>query len=249
MCGLFGMMGPGINKLDFEAIRHLGFISMIRGTDAAGVFETNTRFGSNKKSKYTPDEMKKVNGDWSYLLWAIEQDNKCGLLYNVGHDLVMCHVRAATRGSYNEANAHPFVLDNLVGAHNGTLQDEKYNHNKERTDSEAMFEDISERGLIDVLTQLEPKSAYAITMYDRTSKVMYFARNAFRPLHFAINIDRGVLYWASESVFLHCALSRLGIKYKAFCIKPDAIVAIKPGDVRANMEKVFKVIYNKEKVS
>ena len=68
MCGLFGMMGPGINKLDFEAIRHLGFISMIRGTDAAGVFETNTRFGSNKKSKYTPDEMKKVNGDWSYLL-------------------------------------------------------------------------------------------------------------------------------------------------------------------------------------
>lgn len=244
------MMGPGIVGKDFEIMKHLGFISMIRGTDAAGLFETNTRYGG-KRGKFDFGDVggvKKIDGDWSYLMYDIETDKKSNFMCNVGHDLVMGHVRWATRGAYSAANAHPFTPGNIVGMHNGTLVDVKYNLDKDKTDSEAMFEDIARNGLIDVLPKLDPKSAYAITMYDKASKVVYFARNEMRPLHFAMNEERSVMYWASEPWFLTCALGRLGVKYRLFSIKPGVIVAVKPQDIRKGMEKVFRVIYNRENV-
>jgi hypothetical protein len=240
-------MGPGIIRQDLDIIRHLGYISMIRGTDASGIYEANTRLG--KKSRWAADEMRKLAGDWSYLLWDIGRDHKCDLLNDVTRDLVMCHVRWSTRGADVDENAHPFLVDNLVGFHNGTMQDEKYNLDKSKTDSEALFRDIAERGLVDVLPHVDPKSAYAIQMYDKASKTVYFARNDQRPLYFAVNSDRSVLYWASESLFLYCALGRLGVKFeKVFSLRPDTIVAVKPENIRKGSDKIFTIIYNKANV-
>lgn len=208
MCGIFGMMGLGVNAEDLEWIKQIAYVSGLRGTDGSGVLQANV---SRKNKTYT---IAKMGSEISYFTW-FHETQKGGnkrIFNNINDNIFMCHVRAATRGEINNQNSHPFDLKTIVGAHNGTLRDKRYDH-KTKTDSELFFEDIQERGLEEVLTDLDPDSAYALTIYNKNNGTLTFAKNDKRPLHFTYNTKRRVVYWASERMMLEFILKRIGMDY------------------------------------
>lgn len=234
MCGVFGMMGPAINQRDLEIIKDLGVVSQLRGLDGAGIFQIR----SNPTHNYSNyEKLYKVDTSFSDLL------NDCvyfkkdlnTLLDTVLVDVVIGHVRAATRGIVSRENSHPYSFSNIVGAHNGTLKDFKY-MDKNKTDSELLFQDINENGIVPVIEKLDKDSAYTLTIYDRENKEMVFLRNELRPLAFAVLKSRQVIYWASERDMLKYVLDRHGQDYKVVLLNPNVLLRIKPSSM-LNLEK------------
>lgn len=226
MCGLFGIAGPGIVQADVAAFVDMGIASQVRGRDAAGIFQTNTRAGS----KNHLEDGYKSNGTLLEVLDDIEISRKMHphLLNTISVDVLMGHVRARTRGANIQANAHPFYTKSLVGMHNGTLVDQKYTH-VNKTDSEMMFLEMEWRGIVPTLTELSPNSAYAVSIYVRERKELVFATNGQRPLWFVNLKDRGVMYWASEAAILRFALDRRGISYyKPYPMPVDLVARLDP---------------------
>ena len=224
MCGLVGMMGPGIMMDDMKMMKDLAYINGLRGRDGAGILQG---FGSKWKQEY------KVCKTWqeiSYLLWFNEWSSKGDrkFLNDYQSNFFAVHSRWATVGAHSDENSHPFDFTNLVGMHNGTLEDTKYFHHT-KTDSEMMFDEMDKRGVIPVLKDLNKKSAYAIVVFDKNSGELVFARNKERPLYFAHNTERGVCYWASEIDFLKLAAGRNKIKLSAFVyLAPDKVYRVNP---------------------
>lgn len=222
MCGLFGVAGPGLQMPDLKILKDLGTVSMLRGTDGAGIFQIR----SNSKH-YSQEEGYKTWGNWIDLMGDVERKKSSRLIHSVSVDVIMCHVRAATRGALKDENSHPFAFSNLVGAHNGTLKDKRYEHIS-KTDSELMFADINNRGMEAVLTELDKDSAFAVSVFDRKRQVLRFARNELRPLAFAFLKDRGVMYWASEKDMLKYVLYRAGEEALFFNLRANKIVSLNP---------------------
>lgn len=248
MCGIYGMMGTGILAKDFKIFRDLGTFSQSRGTDGAGVYQVRSIDNPNNPDNL--EQMYKSGEPFSAMMNEIDdlkakhEGGVHNMLSNIFVDVVMGHNRAATVGDITQDNAHPFSLRGIIGAHNGTLRDGKYTH-ETKTDSEMMFEDIAERGLGTVLTELNPKSAFAISMFNRETKSMYFVRNDDRPLGMAFSQSRAVLYWSSELDMLKYALHRNGETYKAFNINPFKVIKVYAGDItQERIEKDASSIFN-----
>ena len=248
MCGLFGVVGPGIIQMDLDVFKELGIISQLRGMDGAGFYQIKS---NAYKNGFDYEDLMKTDETFSELKMEVPYNKKKHphALNSIAVNLIIGHVRAATKGDITPENSHPYMYPNIVGAHNGTLKDKKYDH-KERTDSDLMFEDVSQRGLIPVLGELDKNSAYAITMYDRIGKMLYFGRNEKRTLHFALNEDRGVMYWSSESEFLKLILRRKGIKFRLFSLPSGFVWQCDPAYVPSayfwekNNKPFMKVVAN-----
>lgn len=234
MCGLLGVAGPGLINYDLKILKDLGTVSMLRGTDGAGVYQVRSRSSKH----YNLEEGFRTWGNWQDLIDEVERKKSNRILNNVGVDVIMCHVRAATKGVISENNSHPFAFPNLVGAHNGTLKDKKYNEHPTKTDSEIMFRDINERGMETVLTELDKDSAFAVSVFDRQHQVLRFARNELRPLAFAFLEARGVMYWASEKEMLRYVLTRANEDATYFNLRPNKLVSIDPNLItKKNIEE------------
>lgn len=228
MCGVFGIAGPGIVGKDLDILTNLGLASQIRGRDGSGIYQirSNGARGYNSELLY-----KSVDNFSTYLDDISIFKKEIGpILNNISVDVIIGHVRAKTRGEISNENSHPFMFDKIVGAHNGTLKDAKYQDPK-KTDSELMFNDINERGLVPVLEELDKDSAFAITLYDKVKKEVNLVVNEMRPLSVAFLLDRGVIYWASERSMLEWILDRHGEKYKAYTVVVNKIIKFKPQDV------------------
>jgi len=244
------MMGPGIIGRDLDIIKDLGIVSQLRGMDGAGVFQIR----SSTSKHVTWDYAKVMKTGLSFSELTFDMKKSTGMMMNSTMvDVVIGHVRAATRGFVNSANAHPFTFDNLVGAHNGTLRDAKYDDKTSagRTDSELMFADINERGLEPVLKDLDKDSAYALVMYDKVKKEVIFTRNHLRTLSIAFNEARSVAYWASEKDMLEYVLDRSGEEYKTLNFLPHFIVRVKPSDISCvkTRENPMKNLTNTKKLT
>jgi hypothetical protein len=137
------------------------------------------------------------------------------MINNIGIKAMIGHNRYATVGEKNVTNAHPFQFDNLVGAHNGTidqyalkrLDDWKYFG----TDSEAIYNSVSIHGLKPTIEQLS--GAWALTWYDKETNTINFLRNSKRPLYYCYNKARTTIFWASESGLLDWILTRNHIDF------------------------------------
>ena len=126
-------------------------------------------------------------------------------------DVLIGHNRHGTMGANgSHLNAHPFNFENVVGAHNGTLDRScvrnLHQHSSFDTDSEALYSEINENGIDEALTKIE--GAWALVFYDKVAGTLNMLRNNQRPLYYAYKKGRGVLYWASEHFLLHWILSR-----------------------------------------
>lgn len=244
MCGILGVAGPGILQRDLDIFKDLGMVSQLRGLHGSGVFQIRSE---PYRSGADFEEWSKSSSPWVDHVNVIEEENrlvrnKSYLLDTPSVDVIIGHVRHATKGKISDDNAHPFVFSKIVGVHNGTLKDVKYQH-ATKTDSELMFSDMNSRGVGPVLKELDKDSAYAIVVYDYTTSSLIFARNAKRPMHFAVLEDRNVMYWASESEMLKFILKRNGLKFTSFSLNEDWILKVKPSEISfKNREKMFKSI-------
>lgn len=239
MCGLAGVAGNGIIGQDVSIFKELLYVSSLRGRDSTGIVTVDTNrpkenYSILKTGDPSPDFIEQFSykgGPWSYQ----------------GQNLMMGHCRWATVGDTSAANAHPFEFSQIIGMHNGTLEDLKYLYSKDKTDSEMMFQDMNARGIKTVLDELKWNSAYAITVYDKKTRRLYMARNKKRTLYVGFNKFAGVMYWASEAHMLHLIAARNNITIETFWLQPDTLYEINVNDIKIGETAPWKTIALQEK--
>lgn len=206
------MVGTGIIKKDIDFLEDLSIVSMLRGTHSTGVWKSSS-FGKK------PSSLARHNTD---VIGAFGVNPT--LLGDIQNTVFMSHVRHATVGDISEDNVHPFEYDDFVACHNGTLVDPEYNDkDSQLTDSQQFFDKLDsvykenkgslQDTLADLLSSLDPKSAYAMTVYCKKDDSVLFVHNSKRPLAFAHSDVRKVMYYASEADMLEWLLVRNGVSY------------------------------------
>lgn len=202
MCGIVGAVSSstsGFFQAHQSAFEGLLWADTLRGADSTGVFGVN---------RYGNVDYLKSKGDPSVLFRTPEWKEFNDDIYSQFH-MVVGHNRKATRGATSDENAHPFVEDNTILVHNGTL----YNHTsltdkKVEVDSHAILHSIVERGIEKTIEELD--GAFTLVWYHADDKKLHICRNDQRPLHIANT--QGAWFFASEDKMLKWILDREDIK-------------------------------------
>jgi glucosamine 6-phosphate synthetase-like amidotransferase/phosphosugar isomerase protein len=146
-----------------------------------------------------------------------------------------------TRHSTHPANtrldeaAHPFRIGNVVGAHNGMIQNwrDVWNQigNKNQplwiVDSQAAIGALD--AIDDPVKALDTLDGYwALSWMKRND--LYFARTSQAPLSVAYVTEMRTLFWCSTMVALEAVLKHAGLKkYDAYELGPNNVYRINPG--------------------
>lgn len=219
MCGLIGYSGKTNFDKDKISILML-WNAYERGKDATGI--------------YTPkNDLNKNTDVASKFLTTIpfEEDR-----------LLIAHVRAKTVGANVDKNAHPFKVDNIVLAHNGTLKNyygltHKYSLplNTYDVDSHIICAIIAKEKNFNVLSEID--GAAALLMHDTDNpNILYVFRNDERPLFKGI-VDSN-MYISSISE----ALEVIGCK-NITEFKKDYLYTIVNGLIQGTAKKIINKPY------
>lgn len=192
----------------------------MRGTDSTGAASVK-RIVDWKTKNVEVVVAKEVGHAYNLLERRSKEYIDFSDVLNGTHRVLLGHCRASTRGATTRDNAHPFLFDNIVGTHNGTLSLTSHKalkgFSKFQTDSEALFNEIEFEGISGLMKHLrgykDPKSnvtcedAYALVWYDSRDNTINFLRNKERPLWFTFDKDHRQLFWSSEGLHLVAATS------------------------------------------
>ena len=218
MCGIVGIITNqrnGFNYKELEAFETMLFLDTLRGWDSTGVFGvTNDKdVFIAKEASHAPDYLQQK--EWKDLRSKMFSRGK----YIVGHN------RAATRGTVNDKNAHPFCVDDkIVLVQNGTYKGSHKHHKDVEVDTEAVAHVLSET--TDVEEALNKiNAAYALVWYNTENSKLHVIRNDERPLFMAISADDSI-FFASESNTILYAGARHDIKWKEkpYMCEPHVLV-------------------------
>lgn len=215
MCGLHGIVTSKreINGDDF--ISSAFTANMLRGVDSSGIatIDTSTNVYDYHKLPvaglyFAEDKVAKP------IIRAASNANT----------ITMCHVRAATVGSININNAHPFTIEEedrtVIGMHNGTLTGWKSHKNAKDfdVDSEWAINHIADKGY-EAFEDF--RGAFCFVWWDSdTPGILNIARNSERPMYVAMLKSGGMAY-ASEAGMLHWLLERHKVEVDGPILKLD----------------------------
>lgn len=214
MCGLVGVAGS-LEFKDEGLMKRLLIIDYLRGTDSTGLASI------------------RHNGDVHLVKAAVNPIDLFDMkrfpaaLTGATSRAFIGHNRAATQGKVSNLNAHPFVCDHIIGAHNGTLDRASWTRLEEASgvqtnvDSEAIFWSIAKIGIDETIKLMEEGStpatgAWALVWYDLNDGTVNFLRNKHRPLWRAWTKDLKKLMWASEWPMLNAAVSLGNVSYDLY---------------------------------
>lgn len=210
MCGLVGMAGS-LQAKDDTTIKRLLMLDYFRGVDSTGVASIRGNGDVRIAKEVGAPPRLFQHYDFKH---AMEGITRCF----IGHN------RASTIGATNEFNAHPFRYGDIVGAHNGTLDqaswarlEEAIGH-KTNVDSQALIKAIDVIGIEKAIelctTSADPnKGAWSLTWYNLMEGSINFLRNKHRPMWYAWEKSYRRLYWASEWWMLEAAGHADGIEF------------------------------------
>lgn len=198
MCGLVGVAGE-IDAKIIKIFNDMMVFNITRGRDSSGVASVSRASDAFDVFKMT------VHAS------VLQEFKGYDRVVAVGRKALIGHSRSATVGTVSVGNAHPFEFDKVVGAHNGTIpyfaKTELPNHNDFGTDSEALFNSINDRGVVETIGSLTG-GAYALSWFDRENNTINLLRNDERPLVFGVINDGKTFVWASEAYFIRAACDR-----------------------------------------
>lgn len=211
MCGIVGVAGS-IGMREEKIFKQLLIVDTLRGEHSTGIASISPT-GEMKIAKSV--------GPPSELL----DSYKCNDLFRKVSRVLIGHNRYATLGEVNRNNAHPFMFENVVGVHNGTLKNKHAleDYYKFGTDSEAIYYNFDKFGAEEVVKDLE--GAWCLVYFDKADKTLTFLRNKERPLFYTYSEDGKVVFWASEAWMLEGVLKREGYKTgKVFSLPEDVLL-------------------------
>lgn len=211
MCGLVGIAG-NLMARDDTTMKRLLVYDYFRGPDSTGLASIRGN-GDVRLAKLAGDPI------------TLFDSNKFKKAQEGVSRVYMGHNRAATRGLINNYNAHPFEIDHIVGAHNGTLDQTSWDRledaigEKFAVDSEALIAAIAKLGIKDAIElctegKTSDTGAWSLTWYDGYEGSINFLRNMHRPMWLASTKDHKRLYWASEFWMLDAAGKADNIEFR-----------------------------------
>lgn len=199
MCGLVGLAGDTTGSWK-DVFNELLIVDVVRGPHSTGA-----GFVGRGDDKFM---LARRVGDPFNLLRS--EDYEKAMSLGNPQKVMIGHNRMATIGDKTEENAHPFMFDNVIGAHNGTLDKwclpDLTNHKLYGTDSQAIFATINAKGIDAALKEMS--GAWALTYFDKRDKTFNMIRNSKRPLSYAYSGDRNTLIWASEPEMIEYVMGR-----------------------------------------
>jgi predicted glutamine amidotransferase len=203
MCGLVGLVCKSMTLDHKKAFRLLLWLDEKRGRHSTGVCYVNEKFEYNYyKALGTSYEMYDTDDKNEFF-------EKSGLVKEHSPLVLMGHNRHATMGAINVDNAHPFEVNDghIIGAHNGTLHKgyalwNLKHYTKDKVDSQALYEELSEDGGDMQVTYPKLDGAMALTWVDTKANTFNIARNIQRELNYATLRDQQGIIYASEAWML-----------------------------------------------
>lgn len=208
MCGIVGFIhrsSAGAGSSEAKIMRELSVADIVRGYDGTGVFYHKEKKGDENKLWYVKDAVVATD-----LLSRTEWN---------GHvrDAKFCvvHNRASTVGADTKANTHPFICNNVIGVHNGTIaswRQLKVGDGKPSMDSEAVYmmldnlnpdPDAIGKALGEYCVEY---GAYSLVWWDHRINKLRFARNYQRPMNMVRTTS--AIWFGSELRMLEWVLHR-----------------------------------------
>lgn len=207
MCGITGMFikeQHGFNNPQMETLMSAMFLNQLRGADSTGIVAISNKADVDTlKMVGTPQELW-LTKEWDKIYKEIFRKGK----------IVFTHGRAATKGTVNEENAHPFWIEKpdnkgaIVLVHNGTLHSYQTlsGMDKHAVDSEWLTAQIAQHGAAEALMQIN--GPIAAMWWDSELQTINCYRNHERPLF-------TVLDQASDMVLVNSTVdSLMYLRYK-----------------------------------
>ena len=190
MCGIVSMFSQ--EKAYNKDVRSF-FTQLLAVNTVRGVHSTGMAFGNDREANV----LKKTMAGWDFIetgAFNRVMTNHQKYKFMIGHN------RAATQGSVNLDNAHPFQHGRITGVHNGTLTNYRSLDNKAsfNTDSEYIFHKLNQDEGNAGKVSPKLQGAYNLLWHDTKDNTVHSLRNTLRPYSYAKIKGKDIVVGASE---------------------------------------------------
>lgn len=224
LCGSFTQKGMVLSKRDrtqrARTLEGLLIANQVRGTDSTGVaaIRYDTKF----------DVLKAAEDPLKFVARADLQS-----LLRTDAPLMIGHTRMTSMGNdVTDENAHPFVEGNVIGAHNGIINNYMQLDRTVNVDSQAVFRLLDEHP--DAYDFVFPKvsGSAALTWWDARDPEALFLTAHWNPLSVAIVPRIKTVFWSSVSDHLESILrASYGSGVTHMEVKKDTIYRLDAEDI------------------